>query len=79
MLWLHIMKLLNLVEYGKLDESILDELVSPLLLYKFKLGLFDDPYIILDSEQNELKIQKNRRIALRAAHETITLLKNENN
>ncbi len=27
---------------------------------------------------NELKIQKNRKIALSAAHETITLLKNEN-
>ncbi|MHB8579969.1 MAG: glycoside hydrolase family 3 N-terminal domain-containing protein [Ignavibacteriaceae bacterium] len=70
--------LLQLVQSGKLSESVLDKLVSTLLTYKFKLGLFDGPYIVLDSELNELKIQKNRKIALRAAHETITLLKNEN-
>ncbi len=72
-------ELLNLVQSGRLEESVLDELVSSMLYYKFKLGLFDDPYILPDSEQNELRIQKNRQIALKAALETITLLKNEKN
>jgi beta-glucosidase len=67
----------NLVETGKLNESIIDELVSSLLTFKFQLGLFDEPYLIVDEQQNEIKIRNNKKIALRAAQETITLLKNE--
>ncbi len=37
--------LIELVEEGTLQESQLDELVAPLLLQKFQLGLFDDPYV----------------------------------
>jgi beta-glucosidase len=70
-------ELINLVQSKKLDEAVIDELVYSLLFYKFKLGLFDEPYIKLDHEQNDLKIEKNREIALQAALETITLLKNE--
>jgi beta-glucosidase len=70
-------ELINLVQSKKLDEAVIDELVYSLLFYKFKLGLFDEPYIKLDHEQNDLKIEKNREIALKAALETITLLKNE--
>jgi len=70
-------ELLNLVQNGKLDVSVIDELVSSLLTFKFQLGLFDEPYVNLQSVQNELKIEKNRKIALEAAHEAITLLKND--
>jgi beta-glucosidase len=70
-------ELLNLVQNGKLDVSVIDELVSSLLTFKFQLGLFDQPYVNLQSVQNELKIQKNRKIASDAAHEVITLLKND--
>lgn len=70
--------LVHLVQDGKLDESVLDELVSVLLRYKFELGLFDDPYVDPLLIQNEAKLEKNRKIALHAAREVITLLKNEN-
>lgn len=70
--------LVRLVQDGKIDESILDELVSVLLKYKFQLGLFDDPYVDPILVQNDEKLDKNRKIALNAAHEVITLLKNEN-
>ena len=37
--------LVELVRKGALKESQLDELVAPMLLWKFKMGLFDDPYV----------------------------------
>ena len=37
--------LVDLVRNGMLQESQLDDLVAPMLLWKFKLGLFDDPYV----------------------------------
>jgi beta-glucosidase len=70
--------LLDLVRNGKLDIKKLDELVAPLLEYKFRLGLFDDPYVNVDTIKNESSLEKERALALRAALETITLLKNEN-
>jgi beta-glucosidase len=69
--------LIQLVQRGRLDESVIDELVSPMLRFKFQLGLFEDPFVHFDVSQQEIKIEKDRKLALRAAHETITLLKNE--
>ncbi len=71
--------LTSLVRDGKLAESVLDELVGSLLAYKFKLGLFDDPYVDPEGIQNDRKLESDRTIALRAARETVTLLRNEGN
>jgi beta-glucosidase len=70
--------LVELVENGRIDESVLDELIAPMLRAKFELGLFENPYTDTDSFDNEKKLIKDRSIALKAAQETITLLKNEN-
>ena len=37
--------LVELVRKGELKEKQLDELVAPMLQWKFQLGLFDDPYV----------------------------------
>jgi beta-glucosidase len=71
--------LVELVREGILEESQLDELVEPMLLWKFKLGIFDDPYVDPDEAERISGSEKNRKIALQAARESITLLKNENN
>lgn len=71
--------IVNLVNEGKLRESVIDELVAQMLKYKFIIGLFDDPYVDPEAVQAEAKLEKDRQLSLRAAHETITLLKNENN
>jgi beta-glucosidase len=71
--------LVQLVIEGKIKESVIDELVANLLKYKFLIGLFDDPYVDPELVQAEVKLEKDRKIAKRAALETITLLKNENN
>jgi beta-glucosidase len=70
--------LTELVKEGTLPESLLDELVAPMLEWKFKLGLFDDPYVDPDIAEKVVGNDNNRRLALEAARQTITLLKNDN-
>ncbi len=69
--------IVKLVQEGIVAEAAIDELVAGLLKYKFLIGLFDDPYVTPDAVSHERRIEENRKIALRAARETITLLKNE--
>ncbi len=71
--------LVELVRKGVLKEKQLDELVAPMLFWKFKMGLFDNPYVDPDEAARIVGCDANRRLALQAARETITLLKNENN
>ena len=71
--------LVELVHEGILDEAIIDELVGKVLEQKFLLGLFESPYIETESINISKKLSDDRQIALKAARETIVLLKNENN
>jgi beta-glucosidase len=71
--------LVELVRSGALRESQLNELVAPMLFWKFKMGLFEDPYVNPDEAERVVGSENNRKLALQAARETITLLKNENN
>ena len=71
--------LVELVRKGVLKESELDELVAPMLFWKFEMGLFDDPYVDPDEAERVVGCDEHRELALTAAHEAITLLKNENN
>jgi beta-glucosidase len=70
--------LADLVRKKALKESQLDELVSPMLYWKFRMGLFDDPYVDPGEADRIVGSKANRALALQAARETITLLKNEN-
>ncbi|MDM7995208.1 MAG: glycoside hydrolase family 3 N-terminal domain-containing protein, partial [Acidobacteriota bacterium] len=69
--------LVELVRKGILKESMLDELIAPMLLWKFKLGLFEDPYVDPDAAERIVGCEAHRALALQAARETITLLKND--
>jgi beta-glucosidase len=70
--------LVPLVRQGVLKESELDEMVAPMLLWKFKMGLFEDPYVDPAEAERVVACDEHRQLALTAAHESITLLKNEN-
>jgi beta-glucosidase len=74
--YLHIV---SQVKKGELKESQLDDLVAPMLFWKFEMGLFDDPYVDPDEADRVVGCDEHRALALTAAHESITLLKNENN
>ena len=69
--------LVDLVREGTLAESELDDLVRPMLYWKFRFGLFDDPYVDPDVAERVVGSDANRQLALQAARETITLLRNE--
>jgi beta-glucosidase len=69
----------ELVREGAISEGLVDKLVAGLLKYKFQLGLFENPYVEFDVQKHDLILDEDRIIALRAAEEVITLLKNEGN
>lgn len=70
----------QLVEEGKVPNSILDDAVRRILRKKFELGLFDNPYRYSDSkrQQKELNNTENTKAAREVAAKSIVLLKNEN-
>jgi len=49
-----------------------------MLFWKFEMGLFDDPYVDPEEADRVVGCDEHRDLALTAAHEAITLLKNEN-
>src|SRR5579872_1551040 len=71
--------LVELVRKGALKESQLDEMVAPMLFWKFELGLFDDPYVDPDEAERVVRLPDHRELALTAAREAVTLLKNDGN
>ena len=70
--------LVELVKKGDLKVKQLDELVAPMLFWKFELGLFDDPYVDPAEAERVVGCEEHTELALKAAQEAITLLKNEN-
>jgi beta-glucosidase len=67
----------SLVRAGMIEEKLVDELVAKMLEYKFRMGLFDKPYVDADAAKSFVGSAGNRQLAHRAALETITLLKND--
>jgi beta-glucosidase len=69
------------VEKGLLTEEEVDISVKRLFTARFKLGLFDPPEMVKYAQipYIENDSEEHRRLSLRAAEESIVLLKNENN
>ncbi|MFK7749489.1 MAG: glycoside hydrolase family 3 C-terminal domain-containing protein [Kordia sp.] len=64
-------------EKGMIDENAIEEAVRRVLYAKFKLGLFDNPYVNIDDLENQNSVVKNKSLAKTAALESIVLLKND--
>ena len=78
---IYIEELSNLVKEGKVNIDQIDDAVRRILLVKFELGLFDDPYKYCDLVR-EKKITGSQELmdgALEMAKKSIVLLKNKNN
>lgn len=69
--------LVSLVKEGRLPMERVDDAVRRVLRMKFRLGLFERPYTDETAWEGEIRSQKNRDIALLAARQSITLLKND--
>jgi beta-glucosidase len=64
------------VQSGEVPVARINEAVRRILLLKFKLGLFDNPYPEPAAAAN-FGLPEYQTLALRAAHEAMTLLKND--
>ena len=67
----------RLVRQGKVPLARIDEAVRRILRLKFRLGLFDRPYVDATREANVLLASAHIEAARRAAARSLVLLKNE--
>ncbi|HWZ98425.1 MAG TPA: glycoside hydrolase family 3 N-terminal domain-containing protein [Candidatus Dormibacteraeota bacterium] len=70
---------LDQVKDGRIPIAQLDRAVSRVLTAKFRLGLFENPYIDPDYAEKITNNAAHQALAQKAAEEEIVLLKNENN
>ena len=70
----------ELVKSGVVDEAYIDDAVRRILLKKFELGLFDDPfrYCSEQRQKNTVLSPELKQVAREAGASSIVLLKNEN-
>jgi beta-glucosidase len=68
---------LDAFKRGLIPDSVVDSAVAHVLRAKFELGLFEHPYVDLDSARRVNGSAEHRALALEAAHESIVLLKND--
>ncbi len=71
--------LIENVEEGKVPEALVDRAVRRVLELKFRLGLFEHPYVDVAQAEQVVHSKEHQQLALRTAQESIVLLKNENN
>jgi beta-glucosidase len=67
----------ELLEEGKINIEDIDKAVSQVLEFKFKLGLFENPYVDVNNAVEVSQKTEHRDTALQAARESIVLLKND--
>jgi len=70
--------ILELVNEGTLTEDRIDELVYPILKYKFMLGLFENPFVDVKEANKVLLTKEHQQLALESARKSIVLLENKN-
>jgi beta-glucosidase len=71
--------LVEQVKQGLAPERSIDKAVARVLAAKFRLGLFENPYVDPDYAERITNGEEHRKLALEAARKVIVLLKNDNN
>lgn len=70
-------EVLQMVRDGLVPESRIDASVRPILTAKFRLGLFENPFVEKERTDSVLFCAAHRATALQAARESIVLLEND--
>ena len=68
----------QLVRENKIDESRIDRSARRILKNKFELGLFDDPFVDIESVDKLINTQTTQKLALDAQRKSVVMLKNSN-
>jgi beta-glucosidase len=78
---IYLTQLPELVNSGKVGMKLLDDAVRRVLMLKYKLGLFANPYLYSDTvrEKNTIRAAAHLEVARDVARKSIVLLKNERN
>jgi beta-glucosidase len=71
--------LVRLVKQGRISESRIDAAVRPILLAKFRLGLFENPLVDIQDAKTLMFNDEHKQTALELARQGIVLLKNSDN
>jgi beta-glucosidase len=71
--------LLESVKANNELQKALDRAVKGILSVKFKLGLFNNPFVVPEEAKEFNHSEANIKLSLKAAEESIVLLKNANN
>ena len=71
--------LIKQVREGKVSQGDVDRAVGRILRLKFLTGLFDDASVDPDYAEKITNNAEHQQLALKAAHDAIILLKNQNN
>ncbi len=69
--------LVESVEEGRVPMALVDRALRRVLEQKFRLGLFENPYVNVNHAVQVVHSQANQDLALRAGREGIVLLKND--
>jgi beta-glucosidase len=69
--------LIQAVQSGEIPESLVDRAVRRVLELKFRLGLFEHPFVDPAHAQQVVHSEEHRQLAVQAAREGIVLLKND--
>ncbi|HXJ87764.1 MAG TPA: CIA30 family protein [Candidatus Binatia bacterium] len=67
------------VKLGTVPEAMVDRAVARVLATKFRLGLFDNPYVEPDYAERTTNSAEHRALALKTAEKAVVLLKNDKN
>lgn len=71
--------LIQSLQDGRIPMALVDRAVRRVLELKFRLGLFEHPYVDLDHAKQVMHSAEHQKLALEAAREGIVLLRNEGN
>ena len=69
--------IIEAVQDGELDEKVVNDAVKNVLRVKFKLGLFDAPYVDENLDKKVYHSGEHQQLAKEVGLESIVLLKNE--
>ena len=70
--------LVSSVKDGKIAEVVLDSAVAHVLELKFRMGLFENPYVDPKKAKKEVRTAEHISVARKMAQQTIVLLENKN-
>lgn len=67
------------VQNGLLDVAVVDSAVRRVLMIKFEMGLFENPYVDAEKAAAIIRNENHVMLARKVARESIVLLKNDDN